>query len=144
MKAASGDLLRQLAELVQEVHAARRLAGVGADVGADAAASAASAAAECTFTGPTPLGATLVLRGQLRPDVQLFGESTGRVLVTTADPEALLALAGRHGVPAQLLGKTGGERLRIGPESGEAWLDRPVAELRERWQRAIPRRVEAP
>jgi phosphoribosylformylglycinamidine synthase len=102
----------------------------------------AVALAEATFTGPAVIGAHVVLTDALRPDVQLFGESTGRVIAATGEPQALLALAGEGGVPARLVGETGGERLVIGASDGEPWIDAPAAELRTCWEQAIPRRLE--
>ena len=42
----------------------------------------------------------------------LFGEDQGRYLVTAADGEALLARARAAGVPAQIIGRTGGDVLK--------------------------------
>jgi phosphoribosylformylglycinamidine synthase len=80
----------------------------------------------------------------MRPDALLFGESTGRVIATAADPGPLLAAAAAAGVPARRVGETGGERLRIGPSAGAAWIDTSVAKLHDLWARAIPRRLEVP
>jgi len=101
----------------------------------------AVALAECAFGGPKLVGATIRLSGAIRPDALLFGESTGRVVVTTSDPSALIELAQRSGVPAARIGQTGGERLSIGPTTGEPWLDVDVASLHECWRSAIPRRL---
>jgi phosphoribosylformylglycinamidine synthase len=35
----------------------------------------------------------------------LFGEAQGRVVCSTAQPDALLATAARHGVPARVIGR---------------------------------------
>ena len=88
------------------------------------------------------VGATVQLRGRIRPDALLFGESTGRVIATTSDADALLELARECGVTAERVGETGGKRLWVGPARGESWLDVPIDSLRERWSRAIPRRME--
>jgi phosphoribosylformylglycinamidine synthase len=101
----------------------------------------AVALAECCFTGGAQVGARIELADAIRADALLFGESTGRVIASSADPERLLALAARHGVPARRIGETGGAQLRIAPAHGEAWIDAPVAELHARWSRAIPRRL---
>jgi phosphoribosylformylglycinamidine synthase len=77
----------------------------------------------------------------LRPDALVFGESTGRVIATTADAQQLLALAARHGVPAAQIGTTGGERLAIGPAGARPWIDEPVDALHAIWSSAIPRRL---
>jgi phosphoribosylformylglycinamidine synthase len=105
----------------------------------------AVALAECTFTAPDGrrVGARVALSDAIRPDALLFGESTGRVIAASERAEALLAAAGEAGVPARRIGRTGGERLVIGPPGGEPWIDAGVAELREIWARALPRRLEA-
>jgi phosphoribosylformylglycinamidine synthase len=105
----------------------------------------AVALAECTFTGPSGLriGATVGLGDALRPEALLFGESTGRVIVATDAPDELLALASRHAVPAQSIGVTGGERLRIGREEGTEWIDTEVQELARIWSRGLSQRLEA-
>jgi phosphoribosylformylglycinamidine synthase len=104
----------------------------------------AVALAESTFAGPEGLrvGATVALPQTLRVEALLFGESTGRVVVTTVDPSALGKLAAEHGVPARPIGATGGGRLRIGPEAGVPWIDLEVARLEGVWARALPRRLE--
>jgi len=104
----------------------------------------AVALAECSFTGPRGLrvGASLRLDGPERPEALLFGESTGRVLVAAGRVEPLLALAGRHGVPAQHVGETGGDRVRIARRDGTILVDRPVEGLHAIWSRGIPRRLE--
>jgi phosphoribosylformylglycinamidine (FGAM) synthase-like enzyme len=101
----------------------------------------AVALAECAFAGPQLVGATVRLAGTIRPDALLFGESTGRVVATSSDAEALVELARQSGLPAERIGETGGERLSVGPTSGEPWLDAEVASLRDRWRDAIPRRL---
>jgi len=110
----------------------------------------AVALAECCFAGSAPVGARVALGDRIRLDALLFGESTGRVIAATDRVDALLARARAGGVPAQRIGVTGGDRLRIGPPAsadegdGERvwWIDRPVAELRGIWERGIPRRLE--
>jgi phosphoribosylformylglycinamidine synthase len=102
----------------------------------------AVALAECAFTGPTRIGAEIVLADTIRPDALLFGESTGRVIATTAEPDALLALARERGIPAQRIGSTGGSRLEIGPPGSEPWIEASLERLQGLWARAIPRRLE--
>jgi phosphoribosylformylglycinamidine synthase len=102
----------------------------------------AVALAESAFTGEAPIGAAIALADGIRPDALLFGESTGRAIATTAEPERLLALAEAKDVPARQIGETGGDRLRIGPPHGDPWIDAPVAHLRALWEKGIPRRLE--
>jgi phosphoribosylformylglycinamidine synthase subunit PurL len=101
----------------------------------------AVALAECCFAGPARVGARVELVDSLRPDALVFGESTGRVIATTADGPRLLALAASHGVPARQIGITGGDRLRIGPPGARPWIDESVDALHALWSSAIPRRL---
>jgi phosphoribosylformylglycinamidine synthase subunit PurL len=98
----------------------------------------AVALAECCFTGPAALriGCRVELPAG-RVEVQLFGESTGRVLVATQDPDALLDRARSAEVPARRIGATGGDRLVI-----DRRIDLDVATLATTFERAIPRRLE--
>jgi len=66
-------------------------AGAAASGRSALAFALAVALAECCFTGPAPIGVRVDLADAIRPDALLFGESTGRVLVSTSDAEALLA-----------------------------------------------------
>jgi phosphoribosylformylglycinamidine synthase len=103
----------------------------------------AVALAEACLTGPVRLGAQVLLSPPRRLDALLFGESTGRVLVATAEPETLRARAAEVGVPAQRIGDTGGGRLRIGPPGGgAAWVDAGLERLATLFERALPRRLE--
>jgi phosphoribosylformylglycinamidine synthase len=102
----------------------------------------AVALAECAFSGPEPIGARVTLDDSIRPDALLFGESTGRVITTTSRPDALLAVAAEYEVPACRIGTTGGDRLWIGADSGEPWIDAAVAQLRAVWENGIPGRLE--
>jgi phosphoribosylformylglycinamidine synthase len=129
---------RRLSELLHDA-IAEGLVGSAHDV---ADGGLAVALAECCITGPTRLGARVELADPIRPDALLFGESTGRVVTTTRDAEALLRLARSRGVPAQLLGETGGAALRIAPTRGPVWIDTPVETLHGCWARALPRRLE--
>jgi phosphoribosylformylglycinamidine synthase len=102
----------------------------------------AVALAECSFSGPEPIGARVSLDDSIRPDALLFGESTGRVITTTSQGDALLALAAEYEVPARRIGTTGGDGLWIGAASDEPWIDTAVAQLRAVWENGIPRRLE--
>jgi phosphoribosylformylglycinamidine synthase subunit PurL len=104
----------------------------------------AVALAECGFAGPrgVRVGCEVTLQQSLRLDVLLFGESTGRVIVASREPEALLVLAQERGVPAVRIGTTGGSSLRIAPSRGAPWIDAPLARLASIWERALPRRLE--
>ena len=103
----------------------------------------AVALAECTFVGPGRIGASIELADSIRPDALLFGESTGRVIVTCTEPDAVLALAAEYEVFARAIGGTGGDRLTIGPAGRDHWIDAPVDDLHTLWERAIPRRLSS-
>jgi len=103
----------------------------------------AVALCEAAFGGPRGNGVRIELADTLRPDALLFGEAPGRVLVATGSPEDVLRMAREAVVPARTIGRTGGERLVIGPPGGPAWIDAPLARLRRIWAEAIPRRMES-
>ncbi|MPY74276.1 MAG: phosphoribosylformylglycinamidine synthase subunit PurL [Alphaproteobacteria bacterium] len=44
----------------------------------------------------------------------LFGEDQGRYLIAVADPEPVMKAAGKAGVPARAIGRTGGASLTVG------------------------------
>lgn len=72
----------------------------------------------------------------------LFGEAHGRVVVTTRDPEAVIATAKEHEVPARVIGHvrvaTHGARFVIGESSFQASIDALAAAYHE----AIPRAMD--
>jgi phosphoribosylformylglycinamidine synthase II len=98
----------------------------------------AVALAECCIAAG--LGAQIALRarGSESPAEALFGEGVGRIVVSLrpAQVPALLALARRLSVEAQVLGTVGGERLVIAADdAGDCpWIDLPVATLQRAWE----------
>jgi phosphoribosylformylglycinamidine synthase len=70
----------------------------------------------------------------------LFGESASRVIVSTGPERAneVLARAAAKGIPARVIGQTGGPQLRISV-GGELAIDIPVGELERIWASAIDR-----
>jgi phosphoribosylformylglycinamidine synthase len=101
----------------------------------------AVALAESCLSPESPIGATIELpnpRG-LRPDAVLFGESQSRI-VLSVDPTQtarVLDTATRWGVPAALVGSTGGNRLQI-VVAGVPLIDVPVDEARRAWRNGLP------
>ena len=65
----------------------------------------AVALAECSF-GPAGIGAQLDLDSDLRPEMLCFHEAPSRILISTAHPHRVAAIAARHGVDALLAGVT--------------------------------------
>ena len=90
----------------------------------------AVALAEAAFRNG--IGATVSLDD---PFIDLFSESTARVLVTVAEDrhEELVDLAEKHGVPLASIGLTGGDAIVV---EGLDPID--IAELRDQWRATIP------
>jgi phosphoribosylformylglycinamidine synthase subunit PurL len=102
----------------------------------------AVALAECAMTGG--LGADVVLATRLRPSALLFGETTGRVVVSFP-PESegrVSAAAAEIGVPLTRIGTVGGTRLEISL-AGRSVVDEDVAALRDGWKSAFARAIES-
>ncbi|WP_405106877.1 phosphoribosylformylglycinamidine synthase subunit PurL [Paenibacillus sp. FSL K6-1217] len=98
----------------------------------------AGALAESCISGS--IGANIELSaGGLRPDVALFSESQSRIILTSAPDRAeeLRAAVAAYGVPVEIIGTVGGDRLRVTLD-GSAALDEAVTELKTIWEDAIP------
>jgi phosphoribosylformylglycinamidine synthase II len=59
----------------------------------------AVALAECSF-GPADVGARIDLDSDLRPELLAFHEGPSRILISTAQPERVAAIAAKHGIEA--------------------------------------------
>jgi len=113
----------------------------------------AVAAAECCMAAAaagTPLGAHLEIpASSARLDRLLFAEGGARILVsvapghTAAWQQALdqANAAAPGSVPAQCLGVVEADRELAISQAGSALLELPIAQLRERFEQAIPRRM---
>jgi len=103
----------------------------------------AVALAEACLSGRAErrIGAEIGLTEKLRPDALLFGESAGRVVVAGPAAAPVVEAASQAGIPAAVIGRTGGDRLRIAPSGGGAqpWIDLPIARLFEGWSGALAR-----
>ena len=107
----------------------------------------AVALAECAF-GSGGTGFDVAVPGSGSgdgPAVALYGESASQVVVSMreTDADAVLARAAAAGVPAQVLGRTGGARLRFAFD-GEQAVDVGLAEAEQRWATGLSRYFEAP
>jgi phosphoribosylformylglycinamidine synthase len=102
----------------------------------------AVALAECAMEAN--LGASVVLAPGLRPSALLFGETTGRVLVTFSAGEcgSVESAAQAAGVPMEVIGRVGGERLEVRAGGDPPLVDEPVAELHGIWTTAFARAIE--
>jgi phosphoribosylformylglycinamidine (FGAM) synthase-like enzyme len=97
----------------------------------------AVALAECCFGG-AHLGARVAIEGDMRRDALLFGESQSRMLLSLRrrNLSRLRDLARRDDMPVQVLGEVRGHSLVI-----DGLIDLPVEVARERWRRALERRI---
>ncbi len=102
----------------------------------------AVAAAECAMQGG--LGASIALDGAARTSALLFGETTGRALIsfTPENEAAVRALAREKGVPFSAAGWVGGDRLRI-EARGRQLIDEPLAALSDLWRTAFAHALES-
>jgi phosphoribosylformylglycinamidine synthase len=97
----------------------------------------AVALAECCAGG---VGARINLAADLRPEFALFHEGPSRILVSTADPEAVEKISRAHRVECVSIGVTMKERLRIDNGSvtpAATWVDSRIDRLREIWENAL-------
>jgi len=78
-------------------------------------------------------GARVTLPGD--PFTALFSESAARAVisVTPGREDEFAALCAAHGVPATVLGETGGDTLAV-----EATFEVPLAELKQAWEATLP------
>jgi phosphoribosylformylglycinamidine synthase len=97
----------------------------------------AVALAECSFGGPG-LGVRVAVDRGMRTDALLFGESQSRMLVSLRRRHLgrLRDLARREDVPCTVLGEVRGRSLVVAE-----LLDLPLEPARERWRRALERRL---
>jgi phosphoribosylformylglycinamidine synthase subunit PurL len=95
--------------------------------------------AECAFHSEKKLGCSVRLQDHIRLDALLFGETQGRIVVTTSQARAkkVIALAIKRGVKAAVIGRTGGSDIVVEAGRREP-LRIPVLKAFEAWKKAIP------
>ncbi|MFE4713195.1 phosphoribosylformylglycinamidine synthase subunit PurL [Paenibacillus sp. NPDC056722] len=98
----------------------------------------AAALAESCISGGIGANVNLSANG-LRRDVALFSESQSRIILTATPDRAeeLKAAIAAAGVPVEVIGTVGGDRLRVNLDDVAA-LDEPVPALKSVWEDAIP------
>ncbi|MGA2436222.1 MAG: AIR synthase-related protein, partial [Bryobacteraceae bacterium] len=101
----------------------------------------AVALAESSF-GPAGIGAALEFESGLRPEFLLFHEAPSRILISTADPEAVLGIARQHSVEAVEAGRTVAGGISI-CNRGESLLDCGIRSLRGAWEGALEAALRA-
>jgi len=102
----------------------------------------AVALAECAMQSGH--GAVVEMDGALRTSALLFGESTGRALISfsPAEEEAVRRTAERASVPFAPIGRVTGARL-VFRQQGRVVLDEDVNELADLWRHAFRRAIES-
>jgi phosphoribosylformylglycinamidine synthase len=102
----------------------------------------AVALAECCMADPDGrFGADVDLTAwsELPLRALLFGEAQGRVIVSTPDPEAVLAAARAHDVPARVIGLVAGPTAPLTIRVGDHVVAAPLDTLADAYHGAIPR-----
>ncbi len=129
---------RRLSELLLGLAAAGKLASAH-DV---ADGGVAVALAESAMSAA--LGVDVALPGDVRPSARLFGESTGRAVISFSpgDEADIAALAAQAAVPFSRVGRVGGPRLRIAMDGAPA-IDEGLIEVTALWRSAFRRAIES-
>ncbi|HEY0078154.1 MAG TPA: phosphoribosylformylglycinamidine synthase subunit PurL [Pyrinomonadaceae bacterium] len=80
----------------------------------------------------------------LSPAAQLFAETPSRIIVSfdEAALPRLQSIAESHGAPFQVLGRVGGNALRISAD-GETLIDARIDELESEWRTSLARKLSA-
>ena len=106
----------------------------------------AVALAESCFSslGREPIGADVKLEGSFDPTTLLFSESPSRIVISfaAADADAVRELAERNDAPFAILGRVGGERLKINVGGNEV-VAADVSELEAAWRGALSGKLQA-
>ena len=107
---------------------------------------AVTLAESCFDTGlglQADIEAVAVQTPLFRDIATLFGEAASRVVVSVAPSrvDELAARARKEGVPATVIGRVGGDRLRLSI-AGVVAIDEPLAEAEQIWATAIDRYFE--
>jgi phosphoribosylformylglycinamidine synthase II len=88
----------------------------------------AVALAECSFGQSTdsPIGATVSLPSARRKDMPLFAERQGQVIISadSGNTQRIIDIARKHGLLAEHIGKTGGDRVIVA-----GLIDEPIESL---------------
>ena len=106
----------------------------------------AVALSESCFSCPTrpAIGAEIELNDKLPTVAALFSETPSRIIITFAADslESIQRIAGHHNCPMQLIGRVGGDALRVSL-NGEIVVESAVSTLEEAWRGALPRKLQA-
>jgi phosphoribosylformylglycinamidine synthase len=98
----------------------------------------AVALAEMSFGGT---GAAVALKSDLRPEFLLFHEGPSRIVIAAEDPDAVAAIAAKHGVACPRIGETISGHVRLASPGGTL-VDVPIPRLQDGWEHALERMLE--
>lgn len=107
----------------------------------------AVALAECCISGKEPIGAEIDLENSgIRNDALLFGESASRIILSLREDglKDLEKIARAKDVPLYIIGRVGGDRLKIGltvKGSRFTAIDLSIKDLEDQWRGSIRRQV---
>jgi len=105
----------------------------------------AAAIAESCFSSyrRNAIGCEVNLIGELSQAALLFSETPSRILISTMENNAdqILETARELNVAAAVIGRTGGERIKI-DLNGERVIDRPVADVESAWRGVLPQTLD--
>jgi phosphoribosylformylglycinamidine synthase len=99
----------------------------------------AVAAAECCQGG---VGAALHFESDLSPEFLLFHEGPSRILVSTANADAVVEIAARHGVAAPRVGITMNRALAIG-NRGETLISVTIDSLKVVYEESLEKQLRS-
>jgi phosphoribosylformylglycinamidine synthase len=108
---------------------------------------AVAIAESCIMSEDLILGAEVSLSNRkIRRDALLFGESQSRILVSVSDENMrhLSTLSGKYKVPLEVIGRVGGDRLRISVQNSpldraSCLIDLELDKIVNAWRNAIPK-----
>src|ERR1044072_9115124 len=105
----------------------------------------AVALAECCFSSlnRNATGADVNISGEHDPATRLFSETPSRIIISFSDADRveIERFAAEAGCPMILLGKVGGDRLRI-ESNGEELISVEVAELEHAWRSSLKQKLQ--
>ena len=132
------DYEKRVHGAIREIHAA----GLAESAHDLSDGGLAVALAEASF-GPGGVGASVEVPSDARPEFALFHEGPSRILLSTSNPENVLAIARKFSVEAVRIGVTMKERLRI--HCGSLTLvDCELQDLKEPWETSLERMLHQP
>ncbi|MFM8782100.1 MAG: AIR synthase-related protein, partial [Gemmatimonadota bacterium] len=102
---------------------------------------AVALAESCIADETSPLGAEIDLSSwaALSRRALLFGETQGRIVVSTADADAVTAIATRHGVPVRRIGTVRAAADGLSLQVGTTRWTAPLDQLADAYHGAFPR-----